>query len=631
MPPQERSSQTAPGEHPPLRNLALGALGVVYGDIGTSPLYAIRECFGGAHAVAASGPNVLGVLSLVTWALILVIVVKYLSFITRADNRGEGGILALVALQRGSRGPRWDRMAVFLGLFGAGLLLGEGAITPAISILGAIEGLQVAAPALEAAMVPIAVGILVGLFAVQRYGTGRIGAVFGWVMLGWFTAIAFAGVVAILREPSVLEAVNPLHGVRFFAEHRLVAFLLLGSVVLVITGAEALYADMGHFGLRPIRVAWFALVMPSLLVNYYGQGAVLIESGGAVKNSFYALAPGAWLYPMLVLATLAAIIASQALISGAYSLARSAIQLGYLPRMRIVHTSGETEGQIYIPEINWILMLACIGLVVGFQSSSNLAAAYGIAVTGTMTMTSILFYGVARGVWKWSRPRAASLVALFLVVDLAFLSANGNKFGHGGWFPVLLGALLFAIMTTWWRGRLELYQIFTRTTLPVDLFLEDVQRTGLTRVPGTAVFMTSTPTGVPPVLLHHVKHNKVLHEQVVLLSLQTEQVPSIPVGRNFDLEDLGLGFYRVTARYGFMQTPNVPRLLAACLAGGLAVDLDDTSYYLGRETLLTSGQSRMAGWRKALFAFISRNSRPATQFFGLPPNRVVELGAQIEI
>jgi KUP system potassium uptake protein len=367
------------------------------------------------------------------------------------------------------------------------------------------------------------------------------------------------------------------------------------------------------------------------VLNYLGQGAVLIESGGAVQNSFYALAPGIWLYPMLVLATLAAIIASQALISGAYSITRSAIQLGYLPRMRIVHTSGETEGQIYIPEINWIMMLASLSLVVGFQSSGNLAAAYGIAVTGTMTATSFLFYGMARGVWHWSRLRAGVLAALFIVVDAAFLSANLTTLGEGGWFPVLMGAVVVAIMTTWWRGRRELYEIFTRSTLPVDLFLEDVQQTKLTRVPGTAVFMTSTPTGIPPVLLHHVKHNKVLHEQVVLLSLQTEQVPTIPVGRNFDVEELGQGFYRVTARYGFMQTPHVPRLLAACLGGGLAVDLDDTSYYLGRETLLTSGRSEMAGWRKALFAFISRNSRPATQFFGLPPNRVVELGAQIEI
>ena len=614
-----------------LRGLALAALGVVYGDIGTSPLYAVRECFGGKHAVPPTEANVLGVLSLIVWALVLVIVVKYLTFIMRADNRGEGGILALLALQSDARGPRWKRLAVFLGLFGAGLLYGDGAITPAISILGAVEGLEVVTPALDVAVVPITALILIGLFAVQRYGTARIGAVFGWVMLLWFASIAVAGLVAVLRQPAVIEAVHPLHALSFFREHGRVAFLLLGSVVLVVTGGEALYADMGHFGVRPIRLAWYAVVMPALVVNYFGQGAVLIESRGAVENSFYALAPGHWLYPMLVLATLAAIIASQALISGAYSLTRSAVQLGYFPRVRIVHTSGETEGQIYIPEINWILMVACLALVLGFRSSGNLAAAYGIAVTGTMAMTSVLFYGVARGVWGWSRARTVALVAAFLVVDLAFLGANVTKIARGGWVPLVVGASLFVVMTTWRLGRVELARFFAESTLPVGLFLDDVRRTGLLRVPGTAVFMTSNPDGIPPVLLHHVKHNKMLHEQVVLLSITTAQVPTVPFGKNFEVEDLGEGFYRVTARYGFMQTPNVPRLLAAALAEGLAVDLDDTSYYLGRETLLTGGKSKMASWRKALFAYLSRNSRPATQFFGLPPNRVVELGAQIEL
>jgi len=611
--------------------LTLGALGVVYGDIGTSPLYAIRECFSGEHGVAPTEANVLGVLSLVVWALVLVIVVKYLTFIMRADNRGEGGILALLALQSGVRSPRWTRIAGFLGLFGAGLLYGDGAITPAISILGAVEGLEVATPALAVAVVPITVVILIGLFAVQRYGTGRIGAVFGWVMLLWFVSIAAVGVVAVLRQPSVLEAVSPLHAVAFFREHGLVAFLLLGSVVLVVTGGEALYADMGHFGVRPIRVAWYAVVMPALVLNYFGQGAVLIESRGAVENSFYALAPGNWLYLMVVLATLAAIIASQALISGAYSLTRSAVQLGYFPRVHIVHTSGETEGQIYIPEINWLLMVACLALVFAFRSSGNLAAAYGIAVTGTMAMTSILFYGVARGVWHWSRARAGSLVAAFLVVDLAFFGANLTKIAQGGWVPLAVGAALFVVMTTWRLGRIELARVFAESTLPVGLFLDDVRRTGLLRVPGTAVFMTSNADGIPPVLLHYVKHNKMLHEQIVLLSITTAQVPTVPFGKNFEVEELGEGFYRVTARYGFMQSPNVPRLLAATLAEGLAVDLDDTSYYLGRETLLTGGTSKMASWRKALFGYLSRNSRPATQFFGLPPNRVVELGAQIQI
>jgi KUP system potassium uptake protein len=614
-----------------LRGLALGALGVVYGDIGTSPLYAIRECFGGPHAVPPTEANVLGVLSLVFWALVLVIVIKYLTFMMRADNRGEGGILALLALQSGVRGPRWSRVAVLLGLLGAGFLYGDGAITPAISILGAVEGIEVATPALARAVVPLTALILLAVFSIQRYGTGRIGSVVGWVTLLWFVSIGAAGLVAVLREPSVVAALSPLHALRFFGEHGAGAFLLLGSVVLVITGGEALYADMGHFGVRPIRLAWYGVVMPALLLNYFGQGVVMLETGGKVENSFYALAPGYWLYPMVVIATLAAIIASQAMISGAYSLTRSAVQLGYFPRVQIIHTSGEHEGQIYIPEVNWILMVACLALVFEFQTSGNLAAAYGIAVTGTMAMGSVLFYGVARGVWGWGRLRALALAGAFLTVDLAFFGATLTKLVEGGWVPLAIGAGLVVVMTTWRAGRVELARFFAESTLPTPLFLDDVRRTGLLRVPGTAVFMTSNPEGIPPVLLHHVKHNKMLHEQVVLLSIETAQVPSVPFGKNFEVEELGEGFYRVTARYGFMQSPNVPRLLAATLSEGLAVDLDDTSYYLGRETFLTGGRAKMASWRKALFGFLARNSRPATQFFGLPPNRVVELGAQIQL
>jgi KUP system potassium uptake protein len=428
-----------------------------------------------------------------------------------------------------------------------------------------------------------------------------------------------------------VAALSPLHAVSFFLEHGMGAFLLLGSVVLVITGGEALYADMGHFGVRPIRLAWYGVVMPALLLNYFGQGVVMLETGGTVENSFYALAPGYWLYPMVVLATFAAIIASQAMISGAYSLTRSAVQLGYFPRVQIIHTSGEHEGQIYIPEVNWILMVACVALVFAFRTSGNLAAAYGIAVTGTMAMSSVLFYGVARGVWGWGRARALALAGAFLFVDLAFFGATLTKLFEGGWVPLAIGAGLVVVMTTWRAGRVELARFFAESTLPVGLFLDDVRRTGLLRVPGTAVFMTSNADGIPPVLLHHVKHNKMLHEQVVLLSITTEQVPTVPFGKNFEVEEIGEGFYRVTARYGFMQSPNVPRLLAATLGEGLAVDLDDTSYYLGRETLLTGGTSKMASWRKALFGYLSRNSRPATQFFGLPPNRVVELGAQIQL
>lgn len=611
--------------------LALGAVGVVYGDIGTSPLYALRECFHGSHGIAISEANVLGVLSLVVWSLVLVVCVKYLTVVMRADNQGEGGILALLALQQGSRSARWRRVAPVLALIGAGLLYGDGAITPAISILSAIEGIEVATPALRSAVVPLTVLVLIALFAVQRFGTARIGSVFGWVMLGWFLAIGAAGALAALREPGVLAALSPVYGARFLVEHGVTAFLLLASVVLVVTGSEALYTDMGHFGALPIRVAWYLLVMPALVLNYLGQGAVLIEGGAAVTNPFYALVPGAWLYPMLALATLAAIIASQALISGAYSLTRSAVQLGFFPRVRIVHTSGDTEGQIYVPEINWLLLLLCLALVIGFGTSSRLAAAYGIAVTGTMTMTSVLLFGLARGVWGWSLPAALSLAGCFLVVDLAFLGANLTKVTHGGWVPLVSGAILVAVMTTWRRGREILARYFASGMMPAEMFLADVRAHGLPRVPGTAVFMTSNPDGIPPVLLHHVKHNKMLHEQVVLLSITTEQVPAVPFGRNFEVEELGDGFWRVRARYGFMQTPHVPRLLAVCLAEGLAVDLDDTSYFLGRETLLTGGPSKMARWRKSLFAYLTRNSRPATQFFGLPPNRVVELGAQIEI
>jgi KUP system potassium uptake protein len=625
-----------------LAKLSLGALGVVYGDIGTSPLYSIRECFHGPHAVTVTQGHVYGVLSLVVWALVLVIVLKYLTFIMRADNRGEGGILALAALVMGTaRARRVSIIAipVLMGLFGAGLLYGEGLITPAVSILSAMEGLEVATERLEPLVVPITAGILVLLFAVQKHGTGRIGSVFGWIMLVWFITIAVTGIGGIIMTPSVLAAVSPTYAVGFFLEDPGKAFMLLGSVVLVVTGAEALYADMGHFGRKPIRVAWLSLVMPCLLLNYFGQGAILLASPGGVwwggnpvaANPFYALAPGLWLYPMLLIATLAAIIASQALISGAFSLTRAAVQLGFFPRVRIVHTSDEAEGQIYIPEINWLLLVACLVLVFAFQSSSALAAAYGISVTGTMMISSILFYHVATGRWGWRRTTAALLVGLFLCIDIPLFSANLEKLGAGGWFPLAIGLLVFTIMTTWQRGRAELAAKFKEGTLPEELFLEDIKANPPTRVRGTAVFMTSTAGGIPPVLLHHLKHNKVLHDQMVLLSIINEQVPQVDLGENFKVSEMGQGFYRVRARYGFMQTPNVPRLLARCAEDGLAIDPGDTSYYLGRESLLVSGRSRMARWRKALFSFLSRNSRPATAFFHLPPNRVVELGAQIEL
>jgi KUP system potassium uptake protein len=622
-----------------LAKLSLGALGVVYGDIGTSPLYSMKECFKPEHGIEPTVDNVLGILSLVFLALVLVVVMKYLTFIMRADNRGEGGILALFALvspkvpkKEGERGRKRTWVLLMLGLFGAALLYGDGMITPAITVLGAVEGLGIAAPALLRWVVPITVLILVGLFFMQKRGTAGIGMIFGPAMLIWFFAITAVAIPAIIEEPRVMWALNPLYAVRFMLEHGKAGFLMLGAVVLVITGGEALYADMGHFGRKPIRLAWYTIAMPALLCNYLGQGALLLQRGQAVAaNPFYALAEGPFLYPMVAIATVAAVIASQALITGVFSLTQQAVQLGYWPRVRIVQTSSEARGQIYIPEINWALMLACVALVVGFKKSDDLAAAYGIAVTGTMCITSILFYSVVRNRWNWPPVAAGLLLAIFLSIDLAFLGANIDKIESGGWVPLAIAAGVFIIMTTWRRGREELGKHMAAGMLPIDLFMMDLDSSRPTRVAGTAVFMTSTMGGIPPVLLHHFKHNKVLHEQVVLLSVVTEDVPVVPPSERVEVEKLEHGFWRVIAHYGFMQSPNIMKALRRAMRAGLLVDPDTTSFYLGRETLLTTGKSRMARWRKALFAFLSRNARTATSFFGLPPNRVVEMGAQIEL
>jgi len=622
--------------HGDLLKLSLGAVGVVYGDIGTSPLYAIKECFSAPHGVAVNAANVLGILSLVFWSLVLVIVVKYTSFIMRADNHGEGGTMALLALINppdSANGPkRSARVAVLvaLGLFGTSLLYGDGMITPAISVLSAVEGLEVATPAVHRFVVPITLGILVGLFLMQKRGTAKVGAIFGPATLVWFVSIALAGLPWIVRRPEVLAALNPYHAAHFLVEQGRHAVGVLGSVVLCITGGEALYADMGHFGRKPIRLAWYAVVMPALFLNYFGQGALLLDRG-AVAHPFFGLVSGVFVYPLVAIATVAAVVASQAMISGAYSITQQAVQLGYWPRMTIRHTSGEAEGQIYIPEINTFLMVACLTLVVVAQRSSNLAAAYGIAVTGTMTITSLLFFRVARDRWGWSPLKAGALTCLFLSFDLTFFLANVVKIPQGGWLPILVAAALFAMMTTWKKGRAALGRFMIANTLPLDLFMADVRTTRPPRVKGTAVFMTGNPDGAPPVLLHHFKHNKVLHKQVVLLSVVTEHRPEVPESERITIRDMGDDFFQVTARYGFMQTPNVLDVIASCGRRGLTMAEGDTSFYLGRETLLTTGRADLSRWRKSLFAFLSRNARPANAFFQIPPNRVIELGTQVEL
>jgi KUP system potassium uptake protein len=638
------SSSAPAAGHPPggraLAALSLAALGVVYGDIGTSPLYALKECFRGAHSIPLSQENVLGVLSLIFWSLNFIVSFKYILCVMRADNRGEGGILALLSLirPREATGTRW--LLILLGLFGAALLYGDGVITPAISVLGAVEGLKVATSRLEHLVWVITIVILLLLFLFQSHGTRRVGRVFGPIMVVWFTAITLLGLRGILLHPSVLLAMNPWYAVQFFMQDGVAGFLILGAVVLVVTGGEALYADMGHFGKRPIRVAWFGLVLPALLINYFGQGALLIAQPEAAVNPFYALVPRDWLYPMVVVATVAAIVASQALISGAFSLTQQAVQLGYSPRVTIKHTSSTERGQIYIPEVNWWLMLACVALVAGFKSSSNLAAAYGIAVTGTMAITTLLFYVVTRERWGWSPLRSGALAGLFLTVDLAFFTANLVKIERGGWFPLILASGIYLLMSTWKRGRRRLSQIMDEISLPMDLFLGDVAQRIPTRVPGTAVFMTSNAGGAPPVLLHHVKHNKVLHEQVILLSVTTEEIPQVPEEERIEFAELGQKFYMVKAHFGFMETPDVPAVLRRIQSRGVTVRPLETTFYLGRESLIpTRDQVRPAVperletlplWRKRLFVLMSRNAQSATTFFGLPPNRVVEMGAQIQ-
>ena len=607
--------------------LSLTALGVVYGDIGTSPLYAFRACFSPDMGLPRDTGAVYGVLSLIVWSLILVVTVKYILVIMRLDNRGEGGILALLAL---ILQKRMSGLLVGLGLFGAALLYGDGVITPAISVLSALEGIEVALPELRHLVVPGTLAALLLLFMGQRFGTARVGGVFGPIMLAWFAVIGLLGAAEIARAPEILLALNPWHGAQLFVQHGMAAFLVLGAVVLAITGAEALYADMGHFGRGPIRLAWFAVVLPALLLNYFGQGALLLRAPEAVGNPFYLLAPRSLLYPLLALATLATIVASQALISGAFSLTQQCVQLRYCPRLSIVHTSRAQPGQIYVPAVNGALMVGCLLLVLGFRSSTALGAAYGIAVTGTMAITTVLFGVIARHRWQWSRARTAAVAGIFLVIDLAFFTANLAKIRQGGWVPLIIAAGLFLLMTTWNRGTVLLNEWLAGAMVPIDAFLAELALSKPPRVQGTAVFLTTHVEGAPLVLQHHVRHNKALQEEVILLAIVTEEVPEVGRRERVTVEPLAHGLYRVRARYGFMERADVEEILEDVRAAGIGAKEEETTYYLGRTRLLPTGPAPMMRWRKRLFAIMARNASSAADFFRVPPDRVVELGARVE-
>jgi KUP system potassium uptake protein len=618
--------------------LTLTALGVVYGDIGTSPLYAIRECFFGSHAVSPTHANVLGVLSLIIYALLLVISIKYVVIVMRADNQGEGGILALTALVPGRGGERGvsARLAVgrpvliALGIFGTALLYGDGMITPAISVLGAVEGLEVVTPLFRPYVVPITVVILVALFSIQKFGTHRVGGLFGPIVIIWFVTIAALGVMWIVRAPAVLGAFDPRHALNFFSVNGFTGFAVLGAVFLVVTGGEALYADMGHFGKNPIRLAWFSLVLPSLVLNYLGQGALLLLDP-KTEHPFFLLAPSWALIPLVGISTAAAIIASQALISGSFSITRQAIQLGLAPRLDVEHTSAREMGQIYVPQVNWALMVATVVIVVGFGSSGAVAAAYGIAVTLTMVITVLLLYVVMTERWKWPKPAAIAVMLLFLGIDLAFFGANALKLLQGGWVTLAVALILFTLMTTWKTGRRLVAERLTARAIPLDEFIATVAAVRPVRVPGTAVFMTAQPTGTPPALAHNTQHNKVLHEHVVVLTVSTAQKPHVPVEERVSVEALAHDLFNVRVQYGFMEDPDVPAALLQAREQGLVFDTEDLTYFLGRETIIVTRRTGMAIWREKLFVLMARNAVRATAFFRLPPERVVELGVQVEM
>ncbi len=630
-----KKTAAAPGIKPqPLAALSLAALGVVFGDIGTSPLYAIRECFHGEYGIVPTPDNVIGVLSLMFWALTIIVSLKYLTFILKADNRGEGGVIALTSLvrPRGLKNPAGRPLLVAFGLFAACLLYGDGMITPSISVLSAIEGLKVLSPAFAPLVIPLTIVILVLLFFFQSRGTARVGALFGPIILVWFTTLALLGIGHIIATPRILGALLPWHGIAFLARNHLHGFLVLGAVFLVVTGAEALYADLGHFGTRPIRLVWFFFVLPTLLCNYFGQGALLLGNPAAAADPFFALVPGWGVIPVLVLATAATIIASQAVISGAFSLTRQAIQLGYLPRMRIVHTAARHMGQVYVPLVNWILMVCTVSLVLGFQSSSRLAAAYGVAVTSTMLISTILFYVVACEKWHWRKSLVIPLCALFLVVDISFFLANISKILHGAWFPLVIGAFIFALMMIWRRGRKLTRAGIHSLTMPFPAFQERIEAQPPQRVKGQAVFMTGAPDQVPIALLHNLKHNKILHSEIALLHFDTEELPRVPNDQKVTVEKLGGGFYRVTAAYGFMERPHIDNLFSLLREKGLEFELDEVAFFLGRLKLMTgAGPRKMPGWQARVFIFLARNELDAASYFDVPVSQVVDLGVPLEI
>ena len=611
--------------------LALGAVGIVFGDIGTSPLYALKETFIGHHPLTVDRLHIFGVVSLIFWTMMLIVTVKYVFVVMRADNRGEGGSLALLALiNRMTPGANWSRSLVLLGVLATALFLGDCVITPAISVLSAVEGLTTVQANFAPLVLPVSIAIIIGLFLFQSRGTAKVGALFGPIMLIYFVALVALGVKAILLEPRIFQALNPYFAVRFFTLDPLLAFLALGSVVLAVTGAEALYADMGHFGRKPITISWLWVVLPALMINYLGQGAMLLHDPSTVANPFYLMVPDAWRLPMVFLATAATIIASQAVISGAFSVAQQAVQLGFLPRLKIIHTSASAFGQIYVPVVNWTLLILVILLTLGFRTSSNLASAYGIAVTGTMFITSCMIGVLIFTVWKWNKFLSALLVGAFLLVDGAYFASNLTKIPDGGWFPLVVALCGFTFLTTWAKGRHLMMLRLRESAMPIEVFIKSAA-TAATRVPGTAVFMTSSPTGVPHALLHNLKHNKVLHERIMILTVLIDEVPYVDEEDRLEVHALGSDFYRLIIRYGFMQELDVPAVLKKVENCGPKLKMMDTSFFLARQTLLASDRPGMAIWREKLFAWMLRNAETAMEFFKLPTNRVVELGSQVEI